>query len=112
MLPNLQPYRAQERIYIYHTDTGNMMIQDISNTLDPKWFIVTPSYMASSVISPVLRQLNLPKKIYNTSIGGYVLDFLPIDVKNIYSSENYKEIGTFFNARTRKNEPLYIETNT
>lgn len=112
MLPNLQAYRGQERLYIFHTSTGNMIIEDISSNLDLRWFIKSPAFIRSSQIAPDLRKLNLPKKIYKTSIGWYSLEFLPINVSDPYSPEKYTTVGTFYNAKTRKNEPLYIQTSS
>lgn len=82
ILPNVQPYRWEERIYVFHTATGNIIIEDISSTLESKWFIKTPLYIKSAHISPVLQQLSLPKKIYKTSIGWYSLEFFPINVNS------------------------------
>jgi hypothetical protein len=112
MLPNLQAYRGQERLYIFHTASGNAIIEDISSVIESIRFIKKPAYIKSAQISRTLQRLNLPKKIYKTSIEWYSLEFLPINVDGSYIPEKYNEVGTFFNTKTRKNEPLYTETSS
>ncbi|NRH21651.1 hypothetical protein HOO68_06455 [Candidatus Gracilibacteria bacterium] len=107
-----QPYRGDERLYIYRTSTGNTVLRDVSNQIAEKWFITPPEFLASFKISSQLQLLNIPGKITTTNIGDYILESLPLDETHQYSTGIYASIGTFNNPISHKDETLYVETKT